>query len=87
MFTRFAPSARIPPSLKTRHWTITIPAIESAAAWGPKAMARNVAPTKWPLVPGRTGKLTICAAKTKAPTTPRSGTLRSSSSARTLYDA
>src|SRR5581483_10348827 len=48
-----------------------------AAAAGPSTIARRAPPSRCPLVPGPTGKLIICAAKTNAPITPSKGMRRS----------
>jgi hypothetical protein len=47
--------------------------ITSATGAAPSVQASKAPPTRCPLVPTPTGKLIICAAKTKAPITPRSG--------------
>ena len=80
-----APRASSPPSAKNSAWTARIEAITRKAASGPNRMASISAPPRWPLepVPGM-AKLSICAAKTKAPATPISGILLSSRSLRTL---
>ena len=60
-----------------------IAAMMTMPAAGPNKIARSTPPPRWPLVPGRTGrvKLIIWAAKTKAPITPIRGN-RSSAIAR-----
>src|SRR5660398_277973 len=72
-----APRAVIPPSAMARACTTRTTDMTITAAQGPSSTAANIAPRRWPLVPAATGKLSICAAKTKAPVTPRRGTVRS----------
>jgi hypothetical protein len=85
MLTMLQPSASRPPSAKKRACTARMEAITMRAAFLPKRIARSSAPTRCPLepVPGM-AKFSIWAAKTKAPATPISGILLSSSSFRTL---
>ena len=58
---------------QTRELTV---AIVSEPARGPRIMASRLPPIRWPEVPPRTGKFSICAAKTKAARTPMTGTMR-----------
>ena len=73
------PKASSPPSMKNKACTASTEAITTKAACGPSRMANRSPPPMWPLEPV-TGieKLTIWAAKTKAPSTPIIGTRRSS---------
>ena len=74
-----APRASKPPSAKNKACTVSTDAITTSAGQGPSSRASSSPPPRWPLdpVPG-IAKLIICAAKTKAPSMPISGTRRSS---------
>ena len=74
------PSASRPPSAKKKAWITSTEEIVRNAAWGPSSSESSSPPPRWPEepVPGIV-KLIICAAKMKAPSTPISGTLWSSS--------
>ena len=78
MLRILAPKAMNPPSAKARHWITSTEASVISAAHGPSMADSRMPPTKWPLdpVPG-IEKLIIWAAKTNAPMTPISGTMRS----------
>ena len=78
------PSASNPPSAKKSACTISTEATTRNAACGPRRIASSRPPPRWPLdpVPGIL-KLIICAANRNAPSTPISGTRRSSPSRRT----
>ncbi len=77
MLKRFAPSARIPPSWKTKAWRIRTADITIIAGPAPNTAPSKAPPARCVLTPGPTGKLSICAPNTKAPMTPISGTSRS----------
>ena len=78
MLRILAPKAMNPPSAKARHWITSTEASVISAAHGPSMADSRMPPTKWPLdpVPG-IEKLIIWAAKTNAPMTLISGTMRS----------
>ena len=61
--------------------------IASTAALGPSNTAVSTPPMRWPDVPPATGKLIICAAKTKAEARPSSGIWRGSNEVRTCRKA
>ena len=89
MLRTLAPSAVTPPSAKANACTASTTAIARQASHGPSRTAASVAPRKCPLVPPATGKLSICAAKMNAASTPSSGTRdssRSPSAARSAQD-
>ena len=54
----------------------------AARSPGPTSTAASAPPSRWPLVPDPTGKLSIWVAKTNVATRPASGAVRSSSSRR-----
>ena len=56
--------------------------MHSSPVQGPTRTAASAPPSRWPLVPAPTGKLSIWVAKTNAATRPASGAVRSSSSRR-----
>ncbi len=66
MLNMFMPNATIPPSAKKRACIPKTKVMLNMAAYGPNNTARNVPPTKCPLVPKVIGKFIICAAKTNA---------------------
>ena len=82
MFVMLVPRAVTPPSAKRRAWTTRTMETQSAPVYGPTRIAASAPPSRWPLTPGRIGKLTIWTAKMNAATRPASGTVRSSSSVR-----
>ena len=63
----------IPPSAKTKACAVSTTASTRQASHGPRRTAASAAPSRWPLVPPATGKLSIWAAKMNAPVTPSSG--------------
>src|SRR5580704_3350203 len=87
MLRTLAPRARRPPSPKTRHCITRTEVIAMTAADGPRSTAASAPPTRWPEVPPATGKLIICAEKTKAAVTPIRGTARDPKRARVLVAA
>ena len=76
MLKIFAPSASTPPSANTKHCTTSTAVSAITAAPGPSNAAARTDPTKCPLVPPATGKLSICPAKMNAAANPSSGTRR-----------
>ena len=76
------PSAVMPPSAKSRHWTRSTTLTQSIPVHGPTRTAASAPPIRWPLVPAPTGKLSICTAKMNAATRPAIGAVLSSSSLR-----
>src|SRR5690606_36283764 len=58
------PSALSPPSANTSACTTSTPVRHSDATHGPTSTAASAPPSRWPLVPLATGKLSICAANT-----------------------
>ena len=60
------PKATIPPSAKNNACIPNTKVMLKIAAYGPKSTARNVPPTKCPLVPKAIGKFIIYAANTNA---------------------
>src|SRR5262245_51747889 len=76
MLKMLAPRASSPPSAKIRHCTMSTAAMARTAPLGPSRTAASVPPRRCPEVPPATGKLIICAAKTKAAVSPRRGTRR-----------
>jgi hypothetical protein len=66
MLKRFMPKATIPPSAKNVACIVSTRVMLRIAAYGPSKTARNVPPTKCPLVPKTIGKFIICAANMKA---------------------
>src|SRR3990172_1327056 len=77
MLTMLSPRALRPPSANTRAWTTRTTVMTSRPAAGPTSTAANTPPRRCPLIPAITGKLTICAANTKAAARAASGTWRS----------
>lgn len=80
MFSTLAPSAAIPPSANSTACTASTAATVRQPSHGPSSTAASAAPSRWPLVPCATGKLSICTAKMNAAVTPTSGRRRSSRS-------
>ena len=78
----FVPSAVSPPSANSSACTTSTIAMHSDPTHGPTRIATSAPPSRWPLAPGRIGKLIIWTAKTKAVTSPAIGAVRSSRSAR-----
>ena len=61
--------------------------MQSVPTHGPTRMATSAPPSRWPLAPGRIGKLIIWTANTNAVTRPAIGAVRSSRSARARLTA
>ena len=87
MLVMLVPSAVSPPSANSRACTTSTIAMHSAPTHGPTRMATSAPPSRWPLAPGRIGKLIIWTAKTNAVTRPAIGAVRSSRSARARLTA
>ena len=79
MFTTLSPSALSPPSAKSSACTASTTAMHIEPAQGPMSTAASTPPSRCPLVPWATGKLSICTAKMNAAVTAASGTWRSPS--------
>lgn len=79
MTMMLAPSAVMPPSAKTNACPASTTVMTRQASHGPSSTAASAAPSRCPLVPPATGKLSIWTAKTNAASTPSSGTRSSSS--------
>ena len=62
MLVMLSPSAVSPPSAN-RLWTTRTTATQMQPAHGPTSTAARTPPSRWPLVPAATGKLSICTAK------------------------
>jgi hypothetical protein len=73
------PSALNPPSANKSACKIKTIVMASVAAYGPINTAARAAPSRWPLVPAATGKLSICTAKIKVAVRPARGAVFSSS--------
>src|SRR3954447_26304092 len=80
MFRTLRPRADTPPSANSNAWTMSTTVTHSAPTQGPTSAAASTPPSRWPLVPLATGKLSICTAKMKAAAMPARGTSRSSRS-------
>ena len=70
MLTTLSPSAVSPPSANSRACTTSTTVTHSAPTYGPTSTAASTPPSRWPLVPLATGKLSICTAKMNAATEP-----------------
>jgi hypothetical protein len=79
MFTMLRPRALSPPSANSSAWTRRTTDTQTAPTEGPTRIAASAPPSRCPLVPPATGKLSIWTAKTNAAVSPASGTRRSSS--------
>ena len=73
------PRALSPPSASSRACTSSTTDTDSAPRYGPTRIAARQPPSRCPLVPEATGKLSICTAKMNAATIPAIGTCLSSS--------
>ena len=66
MSQRFTPSAPVPPSANSSACAVTTEPTANSARRGPSSAVASAPPSRWPLVPGRTGTFTICRANTSA---------------------
>lgn len=73
MLRTFNPKTTTPPSAKRSAWTTTTTVTTSAPTQGPRRIAARAPPSRCPLVPAATGKLSICTAKTNAAVSPAIG--------------
>ena len=78
MLKTLSPSALNPPSAKSSACKSKTMVIASVAAYGPTKTVARAAPSKWPLVPAATGKLSICTAKINVAVNPARGAVLSS---------
>jgi hypothetical protein len=73
MFRTFTPSAVTPPSANNNACTMTTTETTTTPIDGPRRMAASAPPSRWPLVPAATGKLSIWRAKMTAADSPAKG--------------
>ena len=66
MSHRLTPSAPTPPSANSSDCVTTTEVRAISARLGPISAVASAPPNRWPLVPGSTGKFTICSANTSA---------------------
>ena len=87
MLKTLRPRAVNPPSANKKACISKTTVRAKVAAQGPTKTAARTAPSKWPLVPAATGKLSICTAKIKTAVKPASGAVFSSSCERAPFKA
>ena len=79
MLKTLRPMAVRPPSANKKPCINKTTVSAKVAAQGPTKTAAKAPPSKWPLVPATTGKLSICTAKIKTAVRPARGAVFSSS--------
>ena len=77
MSVMLTPSAVSPPSANSTPCMSSTTETHSTPVYGPTSIAARAPPSRWPLVPAPTGKLSIWTAKMNAATRPASGAVRS----------